>query len=278
MGVAIITDSGCDLSPAEASAKGIGIVPVYLLYGSERLRDGVDIDRATFLRRLSAGEIPKTEPPSVDDYKAAFEQQVAAGNEVVSISISAAISKCFENATTAAATFPGKVFVIDSTAASGIETLLALYAMELVRGGMAGGAVADKLKNTKSVSFFSVPDMKQMAAGGRVPKAVAALGNMLNISLVLKIANGTISPAGQTRSFEKTCDLMVESTLRGADRSPSMRVAVTHVSALDTAKAILADLTAKLGHPPAQEYIYESSPTLSANLGAGAVGVFAIVP
>ena len=278
MGVTILTDSGCDFSPAEASAKGIGIIPVYMLYGTEKLRDGVDIDRATFLRRLAAGEIPKTEPGSVDDYKAAFEKHVSAGNEVVYISISAAISKCYENAVAAAASFPGKVFVVDSTAASGIETLLSLYAVELVKSGMSASAVAEKLKTTKSASFFSVPDMKHMAAGGRIPKAVAALGAMLNVSLVLKIANGTISPAGQTRSIDKTRDLMVESTLRAVDRSPAMRVAITHVAAPDLAKSILVDLTTKLGHPPAQEFINESSPTLSANLGAGAVGVFAIIP
>lgn len=278
MGVTVLSDSGFDLSPTEAQSKKIGIIPVYMLYGNERLRDGVDIDRPTFLRRLNAGENPKTEPGTIEDYRVAFERAIAAGNEVVCISISAAISKCFEHASTAAAQFSGKVHVIDSTAASGIETLLAEYAVELAATGMDAASIAAKLRSTRTAAFFAVPDMKQMAASGRVPKAVAALGGMLNVSLVLKIANGTISPAGQTRSFDKTRDIMVESTLRALDRAPGMRVAVTHVNDLEMGKSVMNLVIEKLGHPPTKELILDCSMTIAANLGKGAVGVFAIVP
>lgn len=278
MGVTVLSDSGFDLSPGEAQAKKIGIVPVYMLYGSERLRDGVDIDRATFLRRMSAGESPKTEPGTIEDYKMAFDRALAAGDDVVCVSISAAISKCFEHASAAAAQCGGRVHVIDSTAASGIETLLAEYAVELAGTGMDGASIAAKLTATKSAAFFAVPDMKQMAASGRVPKAVAALGGMLNVSLVLKIANGTISPAGQTRSFDKTCDIMVESTLRALDRAPGMRIAVTHVNDPDLGNTIMKMVTEKLGHPPAREIVADCSMTIATHLGKGAVGVFAIVP
>jgi fatty acid-binding protein DegV len=54
MATTIVTDSGCDLSRSEADALGIEIVPVWILFGEERYRDGIDIDRKTFFtQRLS---------------------------------------------------------------------------------------------------------------------------------------------------------------------------------------------------------------------------------
>jgi DegV family protein with EDD domain len=101
--VTIVTDSGNDLSKEEAARYGIEIVPVYIIFGQERSRDGVDIDRATFERRVAAGEKPRTEPASIDDFKHVFERITASGNEVVCITLSSQISKSFENASAAAA-------------------------------------------------------------------------------------------------------------------------------------------------------------------------------
>src|SRR5271165_5280543 len=98
MSVKIFTDSGCDFNREEAGKLGIEIIPVYIIFGQERLRDGVDIDRATFYRRTNAGEVATTEPATVDDYKSAYARAVNAGNDVVLISLSAQISKTYENA------------------------------------------------------------------------------------------------------------------------------------------------------------------------------------
>lgn len=281
MGVVVITDSGCDLPREDARKDGIEIVPVYLLFGNERLRDGVDIDRATFYRRMKAGETATTEPPSTEDFKTAFARATSTGDDVVCITLSSQFSQSFAAAKAAAAEFARRVSVVDSRSACGMQVLLSRYAVELATKGLGAAEIAKTIEpqNTKAFSYFAVPDMNQFAKSGRLPKALVALGTMLNVSLILKINEaGAIGPAGQSRSFEKTCEIMVDAVLRGIERSPAARIACSHAQAPDTAKRLLGVLEEKLGHPPAYETVNEAACTIAAHLGSGAVGLFAIVP
>ena len=102
---------------------------------------------------------------------------------------------------------------------------------------------------------------------------------MLNVSLVLKMnEQGAIAPAGQSRSFEKTSEIMVEAVVRAIEHSPGAWVAFTHVHAADTVGKLSKMLEEKLGHPPAKELVHESTLTIATHMGEGAVGIFAIVP
>jgi fatty acid kinase fatty acid binding subunit len=281
MGVTIVSDTGNDLTREEASRYGIEIVPIYILFGTERLRDGVDIDRATFYRRLAAGEAVTTEPASPQDYKTIFERAIAGGNDVVMISLSSQISKSFEHATAAAASFGGKVKVVDSRAAGGLETLLAIYAAERAKAGDGADEIVRKLdaKRLKTAAYFAVPNMTSLGKSGRLPKAVVALGSMLNVSLVLKMNEaGAIAPGGQSRSFDKTSEIMVDAVVRTIERSPGAWVAFSHVHAADTVAKLKKTLEEKLGHPPLKEFVHESTLTIATHMGEGGVGIFAIVP
>jgi DegV family protein with EDD domain len=279
--VTIVTDSGADLGLSEASRLGIDVVPVWILVGSERLRDGIDIDRSTLLARLSAGDPVKSEPPDEDQFKQIFTRHIAAGNDVVAVTLSSQLSQSFARASAAAAEFPGRVHVVDSRAAAGLESLLAIYAAELARAGTPAAEIARKVQpaSVKSAAYFAVPDLNALGKSGRLPKAVVALGSMLNVSLVLKLnEEGAIGPGGQSFSFEKTCDIMLDAVVRAIDHSPKVRISFAHVGARDVVAKLSKQLTEKLGHPPAMELVHEPTATLIANIGPGAIGVFALVP
>ncbi len=281
MSVAVITDSGCDLTREDAHLESIEIVPGYIVLGERRLRDGVDIDRATLFRRLKDNEAPKTEPAPQEDYRTAFARIVSAGNDAVYVALSSQLSQGFANAKAAAAEFGERVAVVDSLGAAGIQVLLARYAVELCKSGLRAGEVAAKVspRALKSTAYFAVPEINHLGRSGRLPKALVALGAMLNVSLVLKVNDaGAIGPAGQSRSFEKTCDIMADAVVRTIERSPRARIAISHVQNESTARALSKALENKLGHPPAYETINEASPTIAAHLGPGAVGISAIVP
>jgi DegV family protein with EDD domain len=281
MGVTIVTDSGNDLTREEAARYGIEIVPVYLIFGSERLRDGVDIDRPTFYRRLQAGEQVATEPAPSEEYKAVFNRAVANGNDVVMVTLSSQISKSYERAAEAASSFGDRVRIVDSRGAGGVESLLAIYAAERAKAGDSAQAIAQKIdfKTMKTAIYFAVPNMTALGKSGRLPKAVVALGSMLNVSLVLKMnEQGAIAPAGQAFSFDKSTEIMVESVVRTIEHSPSAWVAFSHVHAGDRVAQLQKILEQKLGHPPVKELVHESTLTIATHLGEGAIGIFAIVP
>ncbi len=281
MATVIVTDSGSDLPRDEAQRLGIEIVPVWIIFGEERFRDGIDIDRATFFARMKAGEHPRTEPPTPEQFREAFAKIVGAGNEAVMITLSSQISKAFEIASTVAKEFGDKVVVVDSRGASGMEALLAYYALELAKSGASAADIAKKIdpRTLKNVVYFAVPDVSMLSRSGRLPKAVAALGSILNVSLVLKMNDqGVIGPAGQSFSFDKTCEIMVDAVVRGVERSPSARVAFGHIGAAEMCEKLRQQLETKLGHRPAQEFVHEGTLTVAAHMGPGAIGIFAIVP
>ncbi|HUN30071.1 MAG TPA: DegV family protein [Alphaproteobacteria bacterium] len=281
MPTTIVTDSGNDLSRSEAERLGIEIVPVWILFGEERFRDGIDIDRATFFRRFKAGEIPKTAPATQEEFRETFARVVSTGNDAVMISLSSQISESFERASAAAKEFGDKVHVVDSRGASGLEALLAVYGHELAQSGASAAEIAKKVdpRGLKYSVHFAVPDLSTLGRSGRLPKAVVALGSMLNVSLVLKMnEQGVIGPAGQSFSFDKTVDIMVDAVVRGIDRSPKARIAFGHIESPQILESARKSLEEKLGHPPAQELIHEGSLTVAAHMGPGAIGIFAIVP
>lgn len=280
MSVKIFTDSGADFTREDAAKLGIEIIPVYILFGQERLRDGIDIDRSTFHRRTDAGEHATTEPATMDDYRRAFAKAVDGGNDVVLMSMSSQISKSYEIAKEAAASFPGKVFVVDTLGASGLESLLAMLAVERAAAGDSAETIAKRVNPAaiKHGMFFAVPDVSSLGRSGRLPKAIVALGSMLNVSLVLKMnEQGAIAPAGQSFSFDKTCEIMVDAIVRSIDRSPNARIAISHTAAPETAKKLAVLLEEKLGHP-GQLIVAESTLTLAAHMGKGGIGIMAIVP
>ena len=279
MSVAIVTDSGSDLTREEASRYGIEIVPVYVVFGNDRLRDGVEIDRASFFRRVESGEKPTTDPATVEDFTSVFDRLVASGRDVVAITLSSQISKSYEHVQSAASAYGEKVRVVDSRGASGLESLLAVYAAERAAAGDPAAEIARKLSSLKTAAFFAVPDLSALGQSGRLPKAVVALGSMLNVSLVLKMNDqGAIAPAGQSRSFDKTCELMVESVVRAIERSPGAWIAISYGGDAKVAKDLTRLLESKLGHPPVKEMLHETTLTIAANLGNSGVGIFAIVP
>ena len=57
MPTTIITDSGSDISRSEGQRLGIEIIPVWIIFGEERFKDGIDIDRETFFARMKAESI-----------------------------------------------------------------------------------------------------------------------------------------------------------------------------------------------------------------------------
>lgn len=281
MASVIVTDSGSDLTRTEAERSGIVMVPIWIVFDDERYRDGVDIDRAAFFKRIDAGQMPRTEPPSVSEYRAVFAGIAGAGGEAVCITLSSQISKSYENALTAAKEFGDAVAVVDSKGASGQQSLLALRGDELAKGGASAADIAGALdpKRLRAATFFSVSDLSALSRGGRLPKAVTSLGSMLNVSLVLKLnETGAIAAAGQAFSYDKTLELMLDSAVRAASHAPDVRVAFGHVRAAETLAKLRKEFGTKLGYPPAQEMVHEVSLTLAAHIGDGGIGVSVIVP
>jgi DegV family protein with EDD domain len=279
MGVAIITDSAADISPAQAREYNVEVVPLWVIFGSERLRDGIDITRETFYQRLStAKELPRSEPLDAAGFEAVFRKHVEAGDECVVPIVSSKLSKTYENAGAAAAKFGGKVRVVDTQTLSGGQFLLALAAGEMARAGASAGEIVEAIERARATQrgYQVMPDMTYLGRSGRLNRAIVALGTVLKVNPILQVKDGVVETAGQTRTYEKAKELIVDIATRHLGDVRQMRFAVGHVHAPELAEQIAATLREKLQIPPKTFVIYEVGPTVAVNVGPGAIAIFSV--
>jgi DegV family protein with EDD domain len=116
MSVAIVTDSTSDIPGEEAERLGISVVPVIIISHEQSYRDGVDISRSEFYRRMTvSGDIPTTASPSVGAFEDAYDAILRRGVErILSIHPAAALSGIYNSARIAASRFAGRVTVMES--------------------------------------------------------------------------------------------------------------------------------------------------------------------
>lgn len=88
MTVKVITDTGSDITPEEAKRLGIILIPLYLRFGNEVYRDGVDINADEFYRKLKTTSVhPFTSSPSPGDFAKVYNRVAQETDEIVSIHI-----------------------------------------------------------------------------------------------------------------------------------------------------------------------------------------------
>lgn len=280
MGVAVITDSAADMSAAQAREYGVEIVPLWVIFGDERLRDGVDLTREQFYKRMAATkDLPRSEPLDTAGFEAVFRPHVEAGRECVVPIVSSKLSKTYEYAKAASEKFGGKVHVVDTETLSGGQFLQAQVAGEMARAGASAQVIIAALERGKQTQrgHQIMPDLTYLVRSGRLNKAIGALGTVLKINPILQTKGGIVETAGQARTFDKAKELLVDIVTRQSrDDVTTTRFAVGHVQAPALAEEISQAVRAKLAYPPKTFVIHEVGPTVAVNVGPGAVGVFTI--
>ena len=278
MPVAVITDSTCDLSPAQAAALGVELVPILVRFGAQEYRDGVDLTLADFYKRLDPnGELPTTAPQTPDAFAQVFRKHVQAGKTVVCPVVSSKMSKTYENAAAAAKEFGDKVHVVDSKTLSGGVGLLASGAARLMRSGADAPTIVAALQKWIATQhgYAIYPDLKFMAKSGRINKAQLVLGTVMHMFPVTRVnAEGVLEGETTVKSWDQAKEMLASIACRKLERPPNSRVFITHTNAPDQAEFVASELRKKLTHPVKELSIYAAGPTIGANVGPGSLGIF----
>jgi DegV family protein with EDD domain len=270
--VAIVTDSTADLPPELAALRSITVVPLTLNFDGKPLLDGVDIRPDEFYRRLhSVTTHPTTSQPSPGRFAEVYKSLLADHDSVVSIHISQKLSGTYESARQAAAmTDPKRVRVIDSELVSMSLGLITLAASSLASSGSNAEAIEAKVLDmrTSIQTYFSVATLEFLRRGGRIGRASALLGSVLQVKPVLCIRDGLVTPLERVRTFERALNRVVELT-REVDRGHGVCIIVGHADAEADAQRIARELD-----PIAETLMIQPlGPVVGAHAGPGVVGV-----
>ena len=199
MSVRIITDSGIDL-PGELDPR-LTVIPLGITFGTTTYADGVDLTNDRFYEMLiESDELPKTSQATPYAYQQVFEQVRAAGEGAVVITLSSALSGTYQSAVTAAADYP-EVHVVDSKNVTIGQSLLVLYALRLVDEGLGAAEIAEKVEAVVGrVCLLALLDtLEYLKRGGRIPKSVGAIGELLSIKPVVGVEDGEVVMLGKAR-------------------------------------------------------------------------------
>src|SRR5262249_51211362 len=160
-----------DLPKEIVRAHGIHVVPMGLVFGDHVLRDGIDIDSATFVKRLRSGERATTSQPPPAAFLEAYRRAAEDGEVVLAIMVASRLSGTFASAEAAAKRVEGtQVRMFDSRAASLTEGLLVLKAVELAELGRSVDEIIAELTRIRDQSgvMFTVDVFDNLLASGRV--------------------------------------------------------------------------------------------------------------
>jgi len=234
--VYVISDSSCDLDPAETTPFNIEIVPLSIRFGDEEFTDRQDLSVEDFYKRMAESAVlPQTACPSPGAFELAFRNATRAGADaVVCLTLSSALSNTFQSAQTAAAAYDGdmEVVVIDSrSVSSGLGTLV-LEAAKMAQEGADVNAVryrvADLVPRTHVIAALNT--LENLKKGGRIGGAKAMVGSMLSIKPLIDISGGAVQEAGRARTRKRAMEWLYE-RMRAAGAIE--HVAVMHSGAPD---------------------------------------------
>ena len=187
--IRILTDSACDILPAEAQQLGVTVIPLNVtLEDGTVLRDGIDMTPSEYYAHLAAcRKLPTTSQPSPEQFERLYLDAAAAGDEVLGIFLSDALSGTGQCARLAAdlANVDNVVFVNTENVCLG-QSLLVRLAVQLRDAGKTITQIAADLEKAKR---------------GRLSAAVAVAGGVLGIKPILAVLEGKVALAGKARGL-----------------------------------------------------------------------------
>lgn len=214
--VRIIVDSTADLTPEVKSR--LTVVPLTIHFGAEQYIDGVTITHKAFYEKLiECDTLPTTSQATPFHFTEHFEKAVAAGEDVVAITVSSKLSGTFQSAMIAAEDFPGRVHVVDSRSVAIGSGILAQYALTLVDQGMDAASIAEQLMAERdNIHLIALLDtLEYLKKGGRISKTVAFAGNLLSIKPVVCLDGGEVKILGKARGSRQGNNLLIQEIQSG---------------------------------------------------------------
>ena len=219
MAVRIVTDSTADIPPERAEALGISIVPLTVFFGKEAYLDGVELDNASFYRKLQASKVsPSTSQPPPVAFQEVFTRLINEGAEaILSVHLSAKLSGTYQSACTGRDSSPDDVRkipieIVDSQSVSLGMSAAIMRAAEEAREGLGLEEIKSHLLDRLSRShiLFALDTLEYLRRGGRIGAASALLGGMLSFKPILSLKDGQVVPVERPRTRHKAFERIAQ--------------------------------------------------------------------
>ena len=214
MEIKIITDSTSDITIEEGKERGIGIVPLNVIFEDKSYKEGIDIKPDKFYPMLKeAKKLPTTSQPSPEDFLKEFLEVKKTGAAAIVLLVSSKISGTFQSALIAKELAEYEhIYIVDSLSSIMGLRLLVDYALKLKDQGGSPENIVQAIEEAKNrVQIYAVVDtLEYFLKGGRLSKSNALVGSLLNLKPIVAVKDGAVSVVGKARGVNNSISSVIK--------------------------------------------------------------------
>ncbi|HJS48833.1 MAG TPA: DegV family protein, partial [Gaiellaceae bacterium] len=273
---AVVLDSTSDYPEAPSRFPNMRFVPLYVRFGDETYRDYVELGPAEFYEKLRTSPVtPATAQPTPQDFVDAYEELVAY-ERIYSLHVSSKVSGTFQSAELAAQEMGGeKVRVVDSLTASLAIAMLSHAIQRRLARGTSDEEIeqlVDRFHRDADV-VFTVETLEYLQRGGRIGRAAAIAGSLLNVRPILGVQDGVVVAVARVRGRQKALAEFERRLVDATTDGPGLRVAIAHADAADWV-GTLSEMVWRVRPQAEIEFTATLGAVVGTHAGPGAVGFF----
>jgi DegV family protein with EDD domain len=273
--VKIFADTLSCLSMEKARELGVVFIPQIIEFGEQSYRDDTEMDSDTFLKKLrSSPVLPKTAAPPPALYEPFFRQFSAEGHTMIVICPSSQVSGTVRSAEVAAKDFPAAdIRVIDTKSIGPGLGALVECAVAWVNQGLDADTIVQKVLEMagRERIYFVVDTLEYLQRGGRIGKAKALFGSILQVKPILTIKDGQTESVESQRTKRRAMTRIIELVLSDCPKGPESFLRLMQGDAMEDALALSAEFKQNLNILDVP--IYFLPPAILVHAGPGAIGI-----
>jgi DegV family protein with EDD domain len=278
----IMTDNMADLPESYIQEHGLKVISLsYMIDGETYDRDHPQ-EVEEFYRRMREGSMPTTSQVNPTQAKAAILSCMEEGLDVLYLAFSSGLSGTYNSACIAAEEIADeklyperKLIIVDTLCASLGEGLLVHKAVKLKEAGKTMEEVAAWVEENKLhlCHNFTVDDLFHLHRGGRVSRATAILGTMINIKPILHVDDeGHLIAIDKVRGRKKSLSALVDRMGKQIQGFENPEVFISHGDCLEDAQYVEKLVRERFG---IESFIINYvGPTIGAHSGPGTIALF----
>ena len=273
---AVVLDSTSDYPEAPSRFPNMRFVPLYVRFGDDTYRDYVELGPTEFYEKLRTSPVmPATAQPTPQDFVDAYEG-LASYERIYSLHVSSKVSGTFSSAELAAQEIGGdRIRVVDSlTASLAIAMLSHAIQRRLARGTTDEEieALIGRFRRDAEV-LFTVETLEYLQRGGRIGRAAALAGSLLNVRPILSVDDGVVVAVSRVRGRPKALAEFERRFVEATTDGPGLRVAIAHADAAEWV-GTLSEIVWRVRPKAEIEFTASLGAVVGTHAGPGAVGFF----
>jgi DegV family protein with EDD domain len=273
--LAIVTDSTAYLPQEYVQQHGVAVVPLIVHFGTQAYKEGIEILADQFYERLASDPLmPTTSQPSIGDFVQIYEELLKTHEQVLTITFSSGLSGTFQTAQAAARMVDGDIQVIDSRITSYPLAEMVREAVRLRDEGHSREVIAARIEemSRQMRAYFVVDSLDHLHRGGRLSKASALVGSLLQIKPILTVnEEGKLDVFEKVRTRRKAVDRLLELLREQTTPGQKVRLGVIYSANREDAEALQQRIGQEF--PSVETSLSELGPVIGTHTGPGVLAI-----